>query len=131
MLSLQAKNQLRREDGEAAISKAGSVLVASRVVCDGEIKFSTTTPERVVIRISLRSEPVHVAGNDAHKTWSPDGKWIVFTSARGGFKDESALHPYNPQPYGDIYVMRADGSDVRRLTDNQYEEGTPSLVTTR
>ena len=119
MLSLQAKNQLRREDGEAAISKAGSFLVASRVVCDGEIKFSTTTPERVVIRISLRSEPVHVAGNDAHNTWSPNGKWIVFTSARGGFKDESALHPYNPQPYGDIYVMRADGSDVRRLTDNQ------------
>ena len=33
---------------------------------------------------------------------------------------------FNPQPYGDINVMRADGSDVRRLADNQYEEGTPS-----
>jgi Tol biopolymer transport system component len=72
-----------------------------------------------------------ISGNDAHNTWSPDGKWIVFTSARGGFKDEAVLHPYNPQPYGDIYVMRADGSDVRMLTDNQFEEGTPSWIPIR
>ncbi len=67
----------------------------------------------------------HSPGNDAHNSWSPDGKWIAFTSQRGGFKDESALHPYNPQPYGDIYVMHADGSDVRQLTDDQFEESTP------
>lgn len=64
-------------------------------------------------------------GNDAHNSWSPDGKWLAFTSAAGGFHDEAVLHPYNPQPYGDLYVMRADGSDMRRLTDNQFEEGTP------
>ena len=65
-------------------------------------------------------------GNDAHCNWSPDGEWIAFTSEGNGFKDEAALHPNNPQPYGDLYVMRADGSDVRRLTDNQFEEGTPN-----
>ena len=27
-------------------------------------------------------------GNDAHAAWSPDGQWIAFASARGGFKDE-------------------------------------------
>jgi TolB protein len=70
-------------------------------------------------------------GNDAHNSWSSDGEWIVFTSARGGFKDESALHPFNPQPYGDLYVMRADGSDVRMLTDDQFEDGTPSWIPTR
>ena len=32
------------------------------------------------------------------------------------------------QPYGDIYVMRADGSDVRMLTENEYEEGTPTWL---
>ena len=70
----------------------------------------------------------HSPGNDAHCAWSPDGKWIAFVSARGGFKDEVALHPYNGQAYGQIYVMRADGSDVRQLTDDQFEHGTPSFV---
>ena len=65
-------------------------------------------------------------GNDAHCAWSPDGEWLAFSSARGGFKDEAALHPGNPQPYADIYVMRADGSDIRQLTDTPFEEGTVS-----
>jgi TolB protein len=40
--------------------------------------------------------------------WSPDGRSILFTSHRD--------HPDN---YTDIYVMRPDGSGVRRLTDNR------------
>jgi TolB protein len=67
-------------------------------------------------------------GNDGHLTWSSDGKWIAFASDRAGFKDESALHVGNAQPGGDIYVMRGDGSDVRQLTDDQYEEATPGWV---
>jgi tricorn protease-like protein len=38
--------------------------------------------------------------------WSPDGRSILFESGR----DQSG-------GYGDVYVMRPDGSDVRRLTD--------------
>ena len=38
--------------------------------------------------------------------WSPDGHSILFTSHRD--------HPDN---YTDIYVMRPDGSGVKRLTD--------------
>ncbi len=67
-------------------------------------------------------------GNDAHSIWSPDGQWIAYASGMGGFKDEAALHPVNPQPQGEICVMRADGSDKRMLTDNQYEEATPAWM---
>ena len=40
--------------------------------------------------------------------WSPDGEHIVFASTRMGFKDE-ATYTDAPQPYGEIFVMRADG----------------------
>jgi len=35
------------------------------------------------------------------------------------------------EPYGEIAVMHADGSDVRMLTDNSTEEGAPSWVPAR
>ena len=70
-------------------------------------------------------------GSDAHATWSPDGQWMAFSSVRGGFKDEAALNPGNPQASGDLYVMRADGTDVRALTDNPFEEATPGWAPVR
>jgi hypothetical protein len=42
-----------------------------------------------------------------------------------GFKDEMPLHPHNPQSYGEIVVMRADGSEITALTDNPWEDATP------
>jgi Tol biopolymer transport system component len=57
-------------------------------------------------------------------SWSPDGNWIVFTSPRMGFKDE-ALLVTTPQAYGEIFVMRYDGTHVEKLTDDQWEEGAP------
>jgi Tol biopolymer transport system component len=90
---------------------------------DGDYEIYTIHPDGTDLR-----RLTHTPGNDAHNAWSPDAEWITFTSARAGFKDESPLHPYNPQPYGDLYVMRADGSDVRKLTDDQFEEGTPSWL---
>ncbi len=64
-------------------------------------------------------------GNDAHEGWSPDGQSIVFASSRMGFKDEG-VYTDAPQPYGEIFVMRYDGTGVEQLTDNQWEEGTPA-----
>jgi TolB protein len=66
-------------------------------------------------------------GNDAHAAWSPDGQWLAFSSARGGFKDEMARGG-GGQTATDVFVMRADGSDVRRLTDDAAEEGTVTFA---
>jgi len=64
-------------------------------------------------------------GNDAHMGWSPDGERVVFSSTRMGFKDE-ALYTDAPQPYGELFVMRYDGTHVQQLTDNQWEDGGPA-----
>jgi TolB protein len=69
----------------------------------------------------------HSAGNDAHAAWSPDGQWLAFSSARGGFKDEMARGG-GGQAATDIFVMRPDGRDVRRLTDDAAEEGTVAFA---
>ncbi|HET7084782.1 MAG TPA: hypothetical protein VFI23_08435 [Rhizomicrobium sp.] len=66
-------------------------------------------------------------GNDAHLAWSPDGQHLLFTSSRMGFKDE-ALYTDHPQPYGEIFAMKADGTDVQQLTDDQWEEGGPAWL---
>ncbi len=55
-------------------------------------------------------------------SWSSDGQYIAFASSRMGFKDE-AVYTDAPQPYGEIFVMRNDGTGVEQLTDNQWEEG--------
>ena len=67
----------------------------------------------------------NISGNEAHLAWSPDGERLLFSSTRMGFKDE-ALYTVGPQPYGEIFVMRSDGTQVEQLTDDQWEEGGPA-----
>ena len=90
---------------------------------DGDYEIYSIRPDGTH-RVRLTTSP----WNDAHSRWSPDGAWLVFTTGRGYYKDEAALHVGNPQAYGEIAVMRADGSDVRVLTDDQFEDGTPTWI---
>jgi Tol biopolymer transport system component len=70
----------------------------------------------------------HAPGNDAHSAWSPDAKYIVFSSARLGFRDETPLYDGSPQPYAELFVMNADGSNQRPITSDKWEQGTPAWV---
>ncbi|MCZ6916417.1 MAG: hypothetical protein O7I93_06560 [Gemmatimonadetes bacterium] len=67
-------------------------------------------------------------GNDSHSSWSPDGKSILWTSGRYGFKDEAALYDNAFQPFAQIFIMKADGSDQRVLTRSRWEDSMPAIV---
>lgn len=42
-----------------------------------------------------------------------------------GFRAEAALYDDTFQPYGQIFSMKADGSDKKLLTDSQWEDSMP------
>ncbi|MBX6315958.1 MAG: PD40 domain-containing protein, partial [Isosphaeraceae bacterium] len=65
-------------------------------------------------------------GRNNHPHFSPDGRWVVFTSRRAGFSAEEISLPRQPQPYGDLFAVRLDGTGLVRLTHNGFEEGTPA-----
>ncbi|GMI78387.1 hypothetical protein like AT1G21680 [Hibiscus trionum] len=66
------------------------------------------------------------SGRTNHPSFSPDGKSIVFTTDYGGISAEPISNPHHFGPYGEIYMIKLDGSDLKRLTHNSYEDGTPS-----
>ncbi len=59
---------------------------------------------------------ISVQGVALAPAFSPDGRWIVFT----GYLD----HPNDPDGC-EIYIMRLDGSQVTRLTYNNYCDWQP------
>lgn len=65
-------------------------------------------------------------GRTNHPWFSPDSKSLVFTSDYGGVSAEPISNPHHYQPYGEIYTVKIDGSDIQRLTHNSYEDGTPT-----
>ncbi len=69
-------------------------------------------------------------GYDAEGSYSPDGEWIAFASNRHAYtealtKEEQEKFDRQKSWLMDLYLMRADGSGVKRLTDVRGYDGGP------
>jgi Tol biopolymer transport system component len=69
-------------------------------------------------------------GYDAEGSYSPDGQWIVFSSMRNAYNRtltpaEQKQLEVDPSYFAEIYIMRADGSGQKRLTDAIGYDGGP------
>ncbi len=65
----------------------------------------------------MAKTPIDLTNNPADDGvwgWSADGTQIAFDSDRNNNRD--------------IYVMKADGSSLTRLTDNPANDAAPALV---
>lgn len=60
-------------------------------------------------------------GVDARPAWSPDSRSLTFHSTR----DRPIHAAADDLRYLEIYTMRADGTGVRRLTVNEYNDAHP------
>jgi TolB protein len=96
-----AKVHAAQQDGHGRI-----VFAASRGDGDAFDIFSADLAGERVVNLTADSHP------DRSPSWSPAGDRIVFASRRAS--------------NWDLYVMRADGSDLRRLTEHPSYDGEPA-----
>lgn len=89
------------------ISLDGSMIVYTRTIGGKTNIYTATTVGRGATVTQLTD-----SDKDSSACWSPDAKWILFTSTR----DDNA----------EIYIMTADGKDMVNLTNFPAEEEEPA-----
>jgi Tol biopolymer transport system component len=134
---------------------SGGLGLRELTLADGEVKILTTewdnfpafSPDGSIVTFTRRSATTKdydiftmradgtdikqlttSPGNDSHSSWSPDGKYILWSSARYGFKDEAPLYDNSFQPFAQIFIMNADGSNQHALTYSRWEDSMPAIV---
>jgi len=90
-------------------------------------------PEMDIYAVSEKTKEIerltNARGYDAEASYSSDGQWIAFSSMRDAYnrtlsEAERKQLDVDPSFFGEIYIMRADGTGQRRLTQvNGYDGG--------
>ncbi len=87
----------------------------------GEIvTYSGTSWHRELFLMNVDGSNIHqitpAGGNSQGPGFSPDGNWVTFTAYFDHYGEDHGC---------EIYIMRTDGSDLRRLTENDYCDWQP------
>jgi Tol biopolymer transport system component len=106
-------------------SPDGKRILFTRKVDDVNFDIFTIRPDGTDLQrlTSHRS-------SDGHAIWTHDGR-ILWNASVYGFRDEAALYDNTFQQYGQIFIMDADGSNKRMLTDSRWEDAMPMIVPAR
>ena len=107
------------DDNMPGWSPDGSRIVFTRKLPNANFDVFTIRPDGTDLRQLTNSR-----GTDGHAVWTHDGR-LLYSSGIYGFKDEAVTYDRNFQPYGGIFIMNADGSGKRLLTDSPWEDATP------
>ena len=87
---------------------------------DEIVTYSGTPWNRELFLMNADGSDVHqitpTGGNSQGPSFSPDGNWVTFTAYFDKYGDDHGC---------EIYIMRTDGSDLRRLTNNDFCDWQP------
>lgn len=103
-------------------SPDGTLITFTRQYGPANYHVCTIRPDGSDLRVLTES-----GANDAHSVWTHDGR-ILWSSGMHGFRDEAAIYDFTFQPYGQIFVMDADGGNKRILTDSLWEDSMPLYI---
>ncbi|KAJ5947650.1 TolB C-terminal domain-containing protein [Penicillium verhagenii] len=100
-------------------SPDGELILFTRKTSVSNYDVFTIRPDGTNLKALTSS-----GANDAHAVWSHDGR-IMWSTGMNGFRYECALYDGTFQPYGQIMIMNADGSNKTPLTDSMWEDSMP------
>ena len=110
----------RKEDTEAR-SRPARVITTLKYKMNGEGFVYDRRTHLFVVDADDGNVNQLTSGDYNHDgpAWSPDGRFLAFSSARHAERDEDDA--------ADVWVVSADGGDARRVTDTVGPVGRPSF----